>query len=216
MTFKILNKRKSAGTPTTAIKMACNQLIAARWQLGHLTFQSRNTIPQLWQYQIILAIATSLSDQYGKLLVRKAVASLQIDSRLVHQPKIGVGPICVPKTLERDLINHYRSKEQHRSVECPRLHRIAVAAKQRHAKRSLIIKSEPIAIGAPHGVHIAGGLVCLSVYQRTAPWSFGLGRKSSVLGRRRGDMYLIISVVTQKNRKDKEAGDARGQRSRDR
>lgn len=113
-----------------------------------------NTVPQLWQYQIILPIAVispRFSCEPGKFRVLNAVTALEIYSGLVHKPKMGgAGRIYPRKIFETCLVKHYGTEHQHFDVEGPRLHRIAVAAEYRYAKGSMIVESKPVAVGALH------------------------------------------------------------------
>ena len=81
------------GNATAATTASCSQLIAERRQFGHLITQSRKTIPQSWQYQIIFDIglipgSICVLDQAKKLLRLDSLTTLQIDGCMIDQPEM--------------------------------------------------------------------------------------------------------------------------------
>lgn len=81
------------GTATPTSTTMCSQLTAVRWQFGHLITQSRRTVPQSWQYQIIFGIVLtpgrgSVCNQLSKLSVLETVTTFQIYGGGAYQPKM--------------------------------------------------------------------------------------------------------------------------------
>src|SRR6266481_9456540 len=91
--------------------------------------------------------------EHRKLRVTQSDAALHTRGRLIDQPKIcGTLTVLGLKILERALVQQHRLEYQHLYIKGPRLHRLAVARKDGHAKLLALLQGEPVAVGTLHGV----------------------------------------------------------------
>jgi hypothetical protein len=101
---------------------------------------------------LVCLLATILADQAGESRRLNALAAPQIAGCPIHQPEMGARPACGRQALEGAHVDSHRPKKQHAAIGRSSPHRIAVAAKHRHAEFSLPIKGEPIPISTLHSV----------------------------------------------------------------
>src|SRR6266478_1044805 len=96
---------------TAMIIAPCNRFIARPWQLGHLICQRGNSVPHLWQYQIILAIniaSLRFAGESGELRMFNASTPPEVCTRLVHQPEMGgATSVRARKIFQSNLIENY-------------------------------------------------------------------------------------------------------------